>query len=100
MENIINNPFYIKNHTPIISFIIGTLLLILLAVARFDSLLYIGLTYVVTAFLINIIYSIYLLFILYQNKINIEETATRLGITVLNVPITFLYMYIVFNVIL
>jgi hypothetical protein len=100
MENIIKNPFYIKNHIPIISFFIGTLLLILLAVTKFDSLLYIGLTYVVTAFLINIIYSIYLLFILYQNKINIEETATRLGITILNVPITFLYMYIVFNVIL
>lgn len=100
MENILNNPFYIKNNIPIISFLFGTLLLILLAVTRFDSLLYIGLIYVFTAFLINIIYSIYLLIILHQNKISIEETATRLGITILNIPVTFLYMYIVFNVIL
>lgn len=100
MENIINNPFYIKNHIPIISFIIGTLLLILLAVTKFDSLLYIGLIYIFVAFLINIIYSIYLLIISYQNKITLEETATRIGITILNIPITFLYIYIVFNVIL
>lgn len=100
MENIINNPFYIKNYIPIISFVIGTLLLISLAITRVDSLLYIGLIYIFVAFLINIIYSIYLLIISYQNKITLEETATQIGITILNIPITFLYIYIVFNVIL
>ncbi len=100
MEKIINNPFYIKNHIPIISFVLGTLLLILLALTRLDSLLYYGLLFVFIAVLINTIYSVYLLIVLYQNKISKEETVARLGITMLNIPITILYIYIVFNIIL
>jgi hypothetical protein len=100
MENLINNSFYVKNNIPIISFVFGTLLLISLAMTGVNTLLYIGLIYVFVAFLINTIYSIYLPSISYQNKINLEETATRLGITILNIPITILYIYLVFNVIL
>ena len=100
MENIINNPFYIKNYIPIISFVIGTLLLISLAITKVDTIFYIGLLYVFIAICINIIYSIYLLFMAYNKKINSEETLSRLGIAFLNIPITILYIYIVFNVVL
>ena len=100
MQNFINNPFYIKNHIPIISFFLGTFLLIVFALTRVDSLLYYGLMYIFAAILVNIIYSIYLLIISYQKKISLEETVSRLGITMANIPITFLYIYIVFNVIL
>lgn len=100
MEEIFKNPFYIKNHIPIISFTLGTLLLILLALTRLDSLLYYGFLYVSIAILVNTIYSIYLLIALYQDKISKEETVARLGITMLNIPITILYIYIVFNIIL
>ncbi|MFT5754738.1 MAG: hypothetical protein ACI924_001978 [Flavobacterium sp.] len=100
MENLINNSFYVKNNIPIISFAFGTLLYILLVMKRVNTLLYIGLIYIFVAFLINTIYSIYLPSISYQNKINLEETATRLRITILNIPITILYIYLVFNVIL
>jgi hypothetical protein len=100
MENLINNSFYVKNNIPINSFAFGTLLYILLVMTRVNTLLYIGLIYIFVAFLINTIYSIYLPSISYQNKINLEETATRLRITILNIPITILYIYLVFNVIL
>lgn len=100
MEEIVKNQFYLKNYIPILSFFIGTFLLILFAFTRLDSLLYFGLMYIFAAILLNIFYVVYLLIIYYQNKISFKETATRIGFTTLNIPITLFYIYIVFNVIL
>ncbi len=100
MEELLKHPIYLKNYVPILSFIIGTILLFALAITRFDNLLYIGLMYVYLAIAINFIYIFYLIIQFYTKKISSNETLTRFGICTLNIPITILYIYIVFNIIL
>ncbi|WP_338377251.1 hypothetical protein [uncultured Flavobacterium sp.] len=99
MEEIVKNPFYQKNYIPILSFTIGTILLLLYAITKIDFLPLIGLFYVYFALFAN---SCYLLAVVTQHfieKRNSQETLTRIGITLCNIPITLFYMYLVFNVI-
>lgn len=100
MEEIFKNPFYQKNYIPVLSFIIGTILLLLLALTGESELLFIGLLYVFIASFINLIYAVFLIFIFYKKQKNNEEVFSRLGITLINIPITILYIYIVFEIIL
>lgn len=99
MEKIFNNPIYQENYIPILSFIIGTLILLTYALTEISDLIFIGLAYVIIASLINLIYSVYLIYTYYKNVKTKENSITRLGITLCNIPITLFYIYLVFNVI-
>lgn len=99
MEEIFKNPFYQKNYIPILSFTIGTILLLLYVITKIDLLPIIGLFYVYLALFINCCYLIALVTLHFIEKRNNLETLTRIGITLCNIPITLFYMYLVFNVI-
>ena len=100
MEELLKNPVYRKNYVPIISFFLGTILLFSFAILKTDVILYVGLLYIFLAVFINVIYLFYLLIKYYYKKTSLEETLSRLGITLINIPITILYIYIIFNVLL
>lgn len=99
MDEIFKNPFYQKNCIPILSFIIGTLLLFMYVLTNMSDLIFIGLVYVIIASFINLIYSVFLIYTYYNNVKMKDNSITRLGITLCNIPITIFYMYLVFNVI-
>ena len=99
MEKIFNNLFYQKNYIPILSFTIGTILLFLYTITKIDLLIITGLFYVYLALFINCCYLITIIVKHFIEKRNSQETLIRIGITLCNIPITFFYMYLVFNVI-
>lgn len=99
MEKIFKNPIYRENCIPILSFIIGTLILLTYALTEISDLIFLGLVYVIIASLINLIYSVFLIYTYYKNIKTKENSITRIGITLCNIPITLFYIYLVFNVI-
>lgn len=99
MEELLKNPFYQKNYIPILSFIIGTILLLLYAITKIDILPIIGLYYVYLALFINCCYLVAIIILHFIKKRNYQETLIRIGITICNIPITLFYIYLVFNVI-
>lgn len=99
MENIFKNAFYQKNFIPILSFAIGTVLLLLYALTKINIVPIIGIFYVYLAVFTNCCYLIAIVILHFIKKRNNKETVTRIGITLCNIPITLFYMYLVFNVI-
>lgn len=89
-----------QNIIPILSFAVGTSLLLFYAVTKYEPLLFIGLLYVSGAVLVNTAYLFYLLIQLLKNWNNNYEIFIRIGITLSNIPIAFLFAYLVFNHIL
>lgn len=78
------------------SFLIGTLLFITFQITKEESLLFVGLFYVLFALFFNSIILSYLLneFIFYPNK---EETAIKILILLSNIPIAYLYFTLTIN---
>lgn len=99
MEEIFAHALFRKNIIPIFSLAIGTILLLVLAFTKIE-ILFPGFIYVILAIVVNIIYLIYLLITYYNKKIDAKECISRIGITCINIPITILYIFIVFEVIL
>lgn len=78
------------------SFCIGTLLFLMFQITKSESLLLIGLGYVLLAIFFN---SILLLYLFYEFvfKSKKEETAIKILILVSNIPIAYLYFTLTIN---
>jgi hypothetical protein len=84
--------------TSLVSFILGTILLILyIYLARADDLISVGIIYLITTFIIN---SILLIILLVAATINSNlriELIKTCGIMLLNIPIAYGYFWIVIS---
>lgn len=98
MEKCNPNLIIEQNFIPILSAIIGTILLLLYSTSKLSDVVIIGFIYLLIAIAVNSIYLIYLLYLLYKNKQNKNTIYTRIAITLSNIPISILFVYIVFNV--
>jgi len=88
-----------QNIIPIVSLIGGTFLLLFFATSKKEELIIIGLIYVFIAISINSIYALFLVYRLFKNRINRNEFLIRIGIAILNIPISILYLYIISHII-
>jgi len=80
------------------SFGIGTfLLLIHIVFPQFDLLLFVGLAYVVIAFVLNAIVFFHLLYYFITQSNYREYFAVKMLILLANIPIAALYVYLIFN---
>jgi hypothetical protein len=77
------------------SFAIGTLLLILQVLLHNETLIEIGLYYVIIAFIANLIMLLYLSFLLFTQLNHQEYYIIKILILLANIPIAFVYMRIV-----
>ncbi len=93
-----NKPVSFSTYLAIGSFVIGTLLLLLyLSIPSYMEIIIFGYLYVLFATLIN---SIVLLNLCYQfitKPLERESIAIRILILLSNIPITILYIFIIFN---
>lgn len=81
----------------IISFGIGTLLFLSYSLfPKFHILAFIGYIYLIMAFFINTIVFFYLIYLFFKEN-NTEDIIIRILILLANIPIAFLYAYIVLN---
>ena len=92
------NSLHFSTWLAILSFSIGTLLLgcYFLNTSK-EVLLVPGLCYLIFSFVINLIVLFYLLMQLVVDIENQEKNFIRILILISNIPITLLYMYIIFN---
>lgn len=81
----------------IISFILGTLIFLLYITSKNETLLFIGLLYVIGAIFFNGIILLKLLYLLITSKNQTLYLLKRIGIVCLNIPITIIYLNILFN---
>ena len=85
--------------TALYSLVIGSTLLLLYLVLRFEVIAVVGYFYLITAIVINLIIA----FILFVQAITIrKDTSKNLGTIALmlcNIPIAYLYVFLVFDVI-
>jgi len=88
-----------QNIIPIVSLIGGTFLLLFFASSKKEELIIIGLIYVFIAISINSIYVLFLMYRLFKNRISRNELLIRIGIAILNIPISILYLYIISHII-
>jgi len=80
----------------IVSFCIGTLLFLAFQITKEESLLFIGLIYVLFAIFFNMLILINL-FYEFLFKSHKEETAIKILILVSNIPIAYLYFTLTLN---
>jgi hypothetical protein len=79
----------------LVSFLIGTSLLLLYTFFKWSTLLYIGINYVRIAFLVNAIFLAFLIInALFFSK-NTKENLITMLFFLLNIPITLIYIQIV-----
>lgn len=88
-----------QNIIPIVSLIGGTFLLLFFASSKKEELVIIGIIYVFIAIIINSIYVLFLVYRLLKNRISRNELLIRIGIAILNIPISILYLYIISHII-
>lgn len=80
------------------SFGIGTLLFLLhFALPEYGLLYFIGYFYLLIAFLVNLLVFLNLLFLYFIKPTEREDLAIKMLIMLANIPITLLYIYIVFH---
>ncbi len=80
------------------SFGIGTLLFLLhFALPEYGLLYFIGYFYLLIAFLVNLLVFLNLLFQFFIKPTEREDLAIKMLIMLANIPITLLYIYIVFH---
>ena len=80
------------------SFGIGTLLFLLhFAIPEYGLLYFIGYFYLLIAFLVNLLVFLNLLFLYFIKPTEREDLAIKMLIMLANIPITLLYIYIVFH---
>jgi hypothetical protein len=77
------------------SFIIGTLLLLLHLFFHTSEILFIGLTYVIVAAIVNLIVLIKLIYLFLTQKNHQEYFTIKILILLANIPITIVYIKIV-----
>lgn len=95
-----NSPLNISKIATGISFIIGTLILVLfLFNKQHENLIMVGLYYIIIAFAINSFIFLFLLSKLIIDSENNTDLLKALGIILLNLPITFGYFFIVIKTI-
>ena len=99
MEEILKNNFIRQNSVPFLSFIIGTFIMILYSLFKFQIFIIIGLYFVFGALITNIVYIMVLLNLHFIKKRRIQETLLRIVITLLNIPITLFYIYLIVTII-
>lgn len=99
MEEILKNNFIRQNSVPFLSFIIGTFIMILYSLFKFQIFIIIGLYFVFGALITNTVYIMVLLNLHFIKKRRIQETLLRIVITLLNIPITLFYIYLIVTII-
>jgi len=86
-----------STHMALVSFGIGTILLLLHQVyPNFPNLLFVGLAYVIIAFVLNSIVFFHLLYYFITQKNYREYFAVKMLILLANLPIAALYFYLIF----
>lgn len=80
--------------TAIASFVIGTSLLAFYLFFRAEDLLIIGLIHVIVAFLVNSGIVLSLIISIFMYKEYKFKAVKAIGVLLINIPITFLYLYI------
>lgn len=80
-----------------VSFILGTLLLVLFLFFKSDVIIGIGIYYVLAALVINLLLFIGLIGNLITSQKNRFDTLKAIGITLINLPIAIAYFFIVLN---
>jgi len=88
-----------STHLAIASFGIGTLLLLVYRAfsSELVELVFVGLAYVVIAFFLNAIVFFHLLYYFITQSNYREYFAVKMLILLANIPITALYVYLIFN---
>lgn len=87
-----------STHLAIASFGIGTFLLLFYIIfPRLEALLFVGLAYVAIAFFLNAIVFFHLLYYFITQRNYREYFAVKMLILLANIPISALYVYIIFN---
>lgn len=99
MEEILKNNFIRQNSVPFLSFVIGTFIMILYSLFKFQIFIIIGLYFVFGALITNTVYIMVLLNLHFIKKRRIQETLLRIVITLLNIPITLFYIYLIVTII-
>lgn len=97
MEEFNDKNFIIRNIISIGSFVFGTLLLIIYLVTKSDKLLLTGLLYLLFAIVLNILHLIATIIFHFQERRKIKDTLIKIGLILTNIPIAYLYAYIVLN---
>lgn len=99
MEEILKNNFIRQNSVPFLSFVIGTFIMILYSLFKFQIFIIIGLYFVFGALITNTVYIMVLLNLHFIKKRRIQETLLRIVMTLLNIPITLFYIYLIVTII-
>jgi hypothetical protein len=81
----------------IISFLLGTTLFILYITSKNESVLFMGFLYVLVTVFFNSIIVLKLFYLLITSKNHSLYLLKRIGIVCLNIPITIIYLNILFN---
>lgn len=94
-----NNPLIITSRkVAIISFILGTIIFFAqLFLFAPDELFVLGFLYLLMAIAINLIFAIALLAEIFFNSSERKILLQSLGILLINIPVAFIYMIVVFN---
>ena len=87
---------HIAKLSTLISFSIGTVLFLTYIVTNFEGLLTIGLLYLITAILVNLLLFITIVLRVIIIKEDRIEILKNLFLMLINIPIAYLYAYIVF----
>ena len=81
----------------IISFLLGTLLFLIYITTKNENLLFTGLLFVLAATFFNCLILLKLIYLLITSKNHKLYLLVRIGIVCLNIPITIIYLNIIFN---
>jgi len=96
MKNKFKHPInYIAVLTALMSFSIGTLLLLVYKISGYSNLIAIGYFYTIVAAIVNSILVLLLLLNILLNFKNSKEHLLTLGIVLANIPIVIFYMDVV-----
>ena len=81
----------------IVSFVVGTLFLIIDLINPSDEVLFLGYLYVIIAFFLNFIMLLNLVYLFISQNNHRAYYAVKILIILSNIPITAWYIYVVFN---
>lgn len=79
------------------SLIIGTLFFLSFCITRYGTLAFYGLIYTCVATVINLIVLLILLFTLSSNRVSRLQAFKSIGLLLVNIPIAFLYFWIILS---
>lgn len=86
--------------TALLSFGFGTLLLLLYIVSSEENqedLLYIGLVYLLAAFIINVVVMLIMIALSFIHKNRQREILINTSVQLLNIPVAVIYFFIIFS---